>query len=100
DVYRLNSNDGTPDEMVPMSSCTRMFSIDLATSKTGDFTVILVADVSPTKKIIILDVIRKKLEGPEVETLIYNTFKREGNVRRVVIEAVGAAQSTSQYLQR
>jgi predicted phage terminase large subunit-like protein len=101
DVYRLKSNDGTPDEMVRKSACTRMFSIDLATSKTGDHTVILIADVLRAKKIVIIrDIVRKRLEGPEVEGLIDSTFRREGNVRRIIIEAVGAAQSTSQYLKR
>ncbi len=66
----------TKDGEFVVESLRRLTTVDLATSTkdSADYTVVSTIGVSPTQEIFVLEVIRKRLEAPQVLTLLQNVY--------------------------
>lgn len=68
DLYRLGGRDGAPDRVVVRRDCRRFGTMDLAFSlkTTADYTVLCAWAVTPAKDLLLLDVRRERMAGPEL----------------------------------
>ncbi len=76
-VYELHPRDGNT-KLVPVAKCRRFATMDLATSlkQEADYTVIAVWDLTPAYELILVDVIRDHVEGPDHLNLVWQAHKR------------------------
>jgi predicted phage terminase large subunit-like protein len=74
-VYNLGENNA-----VPATACKRFATVDLAWSleERADYTVISSWALTPKKHLILLDVIREHIEGPDVVRKMRTAFERFG----------------------
>lgn len=64
--YRLWDQLGNVEQF-PVDECTRIATVDLAASEReqADYTVILTCAITPKKQLLVLDMFRRRLPGPE-----------------------------------
>ena len=93
-------DDGGPEHVLA-SACRRIFTVDLAvsTKTSADWTVVLVAAVTPKKKLLVLDVHRIRLEGPDQGPLIRRLYG-EWRPGKIGVEGVAYQLSLVQELRR
>lgn len=74
--YALHGRHG--DKRVLKSECWKMATVDLAVSKTttADYTVIATWAVTPDNDLLLLELIRERFDGPEIESAIKNSYYR------------------------
>lgn len=65
-------------QRVPVSRCWRFAVVDLAasTKETADYTVVSTWAVTPNRDLLLLDVVRTRMEGPDQRHLIRSTWER------------------------
>jgi predicted phage terminase large subunit-like protein len=70
------------DERVPLSVCTTFHTIDLAFAQTeaADYTVISSWAVTPKRHLILLDVVRGRIAGPDIVPKMRAAYERWGGV--------------------
>lgn len=75
DMYVLHRPDGTTHN-VPKVECWRFQTVDVAASvaTSADYFVVATWAVTPTKDLLLLDVIRTRVEGPDQRGLIRQAF--------------------------
>jgi predicted phage terminase large subunit-like protein len=68
------------DEVVPLASCTKFHTVDLAWSQAedADYTVISSWAVTPKRHLIALDVVRGHFEGPDIVPRLRRAYERWG----------------------
>src|SRR6185437_13694072 len=68
DLYRLFDAGGKPLKVVKASDCRRFGTVDLAVSlkRSADYTVIAIWAVTPDSDLLLLEVIRDRLEEPDI----------------------------------
>ncbi len=73
EFYLLDSNQS---KAIPRKDCKIYSTMDLAmsTKETADYTVLLTFAVTPDKSVLVLDVIRKRMESSEHISLILNNY--------------------------
>lgn len=93
-------DEGGP-RTVLAANCRRAFCVDLAAStKTqADYTVVLVYAVTPERKILVLDVQKARLEGPDQAPLIQR-LAAEYRPSKIGVEATAYQLSLVQQLRR
>ncbi len=87
--FRLALQD-SPIEIVPTSNIRKFITADLAASmKTkADYTVFALWGVTPSNRLLLLDLIRRKMEGPEQEDVLEAFYAMSKPVPVVYIESV------------
>ena len=90
-----------PGETVTLRDCTRFCTVDLATSiKEGaDYTVISCFAVTPKGKILVLDVLRERMEAPDIIPRIRQKMA-EYDLQWVGMERAGFQLSLIQFAKR
>ena len=88
------------DEAVPDASCTKFHTVDLAWTlgETADYTVISSWAVTPKKRLLLLDVIRGRFEGPDIVPKLRLAYEKHGGV--IHIEKASRGMSIIQEAQR
>lgn len=86
---------------IPLHAMDIFCTVDLATTTktTSDYTVFMVFGITRERQLIVLDVVRKKLEAPEIIPLLSKTVKK-WNVRTTFIESVAFQQAMVQFAKR
>ncbi len=95
-VYELHTRDGNV-KLIPVNKCRRFATMDLATSlkQAADYTVLAVWDQTLDNELILVDVIRAHVEGPEHLNLVWQAHKRY-RFKFIAIEQVGFQLSAVQ----
>lgn len=78
DLLRLHSPAGV--KVVPLAHCRRFGTLDLANSlkKEADYTAAAVWAVTPDADLVLLDMVRARLEDPDIPHLVVNLTARHG----------------------
>jgi predicted phage terminase large subunit-like protein len=99
-VYELHTRDGQK-KLVPAAKCKRFATMDLATSlkQDSDYTVIAIWAQTPDNELILLDVIREHVEGPDHLNLVWQAHHRY-KLHFIAIEQVGFQLSAVQAARR
>lgn len=98
--YTLLKPDGTT-ELVAIANCQRFMTVDPAasTKDSADYFVIAVWAVTPNRELILLDIVRDRLEGPDQPALIRSMFDR-WKVAQIKVESVAYQLTLFQALLR
>lgn len=78
DTYVLLNPDGTPYKRVPTERCWRFITVDLAVSTraTADYTVCTVFAVTPDNELLIIDMLRERMEGADHPAMIKSLYAK------------------------
>jgi predicted phage terminase large subunit-like protein len=87
--YLLQERDGSK-QIIPKVSCTRFSTMDLAasTKTTADYTVISTFALTPNQDLLLLNVQKVKMEGPDQLPLIQSVYMN-WRPAQIYIESVG-----------
>lgn len=99
DAYTLLKPEGP--EMVPMQRCRRFLTVDVAASvkASADYTVVAAWAVTPQRDLILLDIQRLRMEGPDQPDLIRGAFQK-WKASQVKVESVAYQLTLVQSLRR
>lgn len=99
DFYILHHEDG--DRKVHTSNCVKIQTCDPAgsTKASADFFVLATWAITPNRELLLLDVIRTRLEGPDQPALFENGYRRWGPLKQGV-EVAGLGKILYQTLVR
>lgn len=87
--FRLALQD-SPIEIVPIGNIHKFITVDLAASlkEKADYTVYALWGVTPSNRLLLLDLIRRKMEGPEQEEVLEAFYAMNRPVSAAHIESV------------
>lgn len=100
DLWAILDTDHGP-KRVAMRGLIRRGTVDLAVSKatSADYTVVCTYGIAPTGELLVLDVHRDKLEGPDLKPRITALWRRWRHVR-IGVESTATQLAIVQELQR
>lgn len=77
-------------KIVPTSTCRVFSTVDLAvsTKTVADFTVVATFALAPSGELLVLDIVRKRLEGPDHLGLLHQVYERHAPCE-IFVERVG-----------
>lgn len=99
--YDLVLDDPAGAREYSSSEVPKLITVDLAvsTSSTADYTVAMVCAVTPGRDLLIVDMIRDRIEGPDIVPTLRKLWER-WRPARLLVESVGFQLSVIQAAQR
>lgn len=93
--------EGETSKRFALSDCRRFATVDLAFSlkTTADYTVIASWAVTPESDLVLLDVVRDRMEGPDIIPAMKRAIAKH-NLTYVAVESVGAQLTVIQQARR
>ena len=94
-------HDGNGQKIFPLDRCWKLTTCDLATSSktTADYTVISTWIVTPDRDIVLCDMVRGQIEGPQQLDAIEQAFHKH-RPRAVFVESVAYQLTAVQHLKQ
>jgi len=99
-TYVLHRPDGEPKRFLAVD-CMKSLTADLAISlkTSADFTVMMVWALTPESDLLLLDVVRKRLEGPDQLALLH-VLNSRWSPKKILIEGTQYQATLAQYAKR
>jgi predicted phage terminase large subunit-like protein len=101
DLLRLEGRDGAPEKVVRLADCRLFATVDLAVStrQTADWTVFGIWAATPASDLILLDLVRDRLQEPDVVKMAVGLHRR-WNLGHLAVEANGIGLGIVQTMRR
>jgi predicted phage terminase large subunit-like protein len=101
DTLRLVLQNG-PSEVINYKSLTRFITTDLASSlkEKADYSVFALWGKTPSNRLLLLDLIRRKMEGPDQQDVLETFYSLNKPVSAIWVEAVAYQQTFVQAMRR